>query len=299
MDPRKLREAYFDARQEWLDKPDEIVRFERRYTDLLLDILLGRATDIDIDFSIRPRELLPFWINYPPEQRGRQPTGTATPMLELGEKTLSSHLIAEVYRRMPQVRFPGLPTGGDIRFATEDAYVHLDIKLTGPNDNPNEIVVPPNQVSGDGAGWENDGVVNSSWPVLYNRGGKRGQVSYHFQPKLSPVYILESKPLLCLTFFLKAVYEVGGFGDQPLSYLEFVSVPNGLIMFESYRLASTAGLIIPGKDERSKADSTKRVRIRLDPLSTTAEWRATKVSWRDDRWVKGVRTIPSPPAHDE
>lgn len=276
-----MRDSYFLARQQILDEPKVILDLEQKYMEFLLGVVLDRAERIFLDFSIASQELLPFWKNYPPEQRGRQPTGTATPMLELGEKTLSEHLISEIAERLTDVRFPGLPTGGDIRFSTADAFIHFDIKITGPNDNPNELVVPPNQVSGDGAFWVNDALSNSTWPVYY---GRTGAINYNFQPKLSPIYILDSQPLICLTFFLKAVYTVTRYGIQPLGYFELVCVPNGLLMFASYQLANTTGLIIAGKDDKKKFESTMRIRIRLDPLATIDSWRCIKILPSNRGW---------------
>lgn len=133
-------DQYFSERLRLMQDPDEIVRIEEHYSKILLnDILLTTAENIVRDFSESPYKLLPFWINYPPEQRGNFPTGQSTPWLELGEKTISSNIIRELSFRFNDIMFPGLPTGGDIRFTTENVYVHLDIKLTGPNDNPNEV----------------------------------------------------------------------------------------------------------------------------------------------------------------
>lgn len=164
-------EQYFSERNRLIQDPAEIEKIEEHYAKILLnDIVLPAAENIVRDFSKSSFKLLPFWINYPPEQRGNFPTGQSTPWLELGEKTISSNIIRELSFRFDDIIFPGLPAGGDIRFATDNVYVHLDIKLTGPNDNPNEVVVPPNQVSGDGRDW-NNGVMNSTHPVL---GAKTG-----------------------------------------------------------------------------------------------------------------------------
>ena len=129
---------------------------------------------------------------------------------------------------------PGLPLGGDIRFATSNALIHFDVKLTGPNDRADEIVASPHQISGDGVGWENNGVVNSPATVTGAR------ASMVFQPELPPFYVLNKRPLVCLTYFLKAVYEVKSIGDQPLKYLEVACVPNGLLMFDRTHLAGTS-----------------------------------------------------------
>ncbi|MCW5969855.1 MAG: BglI family type II restriction endonuclease [Blastocatellales bacterium] len=189
--------------------------------------------------------------------------------------------IAQTYS---SVAFPGLPFGGDLRFATDDALVHLDIKMTGPNDNANEIVVPPQQISGDGALWsEADGMQNGPFLV------KGLRASMNFQPKLPPYYVMNGNIRLCLTYFLKGVYEVEGFGVQPLRHLEIACVPNGLLLFDGPKLAQTGELFIPGKDDRSKAEHDKRTRIRLDPLASLGKWRCTKISKVQDVWKTDFR----------
>ena len=279
----ELQNDYFAARNYFLSHLAHIIEVEQALTSIILNnVILEIIDDIYYDFSIRAKKLVPFWIEYPPEQRGRKPKGTAIPLLELGEKTLTSHLLAKLGQNK-SIIYPGLPTGGDIRFATKDVYVHLDIKLTGPNDNPNEIVVPPNQVSGNGISW-NNGIINSVWPVKYIGGKKTGQINYYFQPKLPPLYILEGRPLVCITLFLKAVYSVTDFGIQPLNFFELACVPNGLLMFDGPIYANTEGLIISGKDDKSKAESSRRVRIRLDPLSSIDSWRATKIKSTKSGW---------------
>lgn len=284
-----LSDRYFAQREYYMANLGIVLETERQFTLWLLDeVILKVAAQINKDFSFQAEKLLPFWIEYPPEQRGRKPKGESIPLLELGEKTLVPHLLAAL-GQFSDVSFPGLPTGGDVRFATESAFVHLDIKLTGPNDNPDEIVVPPNQVSGDGVAW-NDGVLNSNWPVKYVSRSRLGQINYRFQPKLPPFYLLDNKPLLCITMFLKAVYSVSEYGIQPLTYFELICVPNGLLMFDGPNLAQTDGLIISGKDDKSKAEHSRRIRIRLDPLSELDSWRAIKINLDNDLWLSSSRS---------
>lgn len=204
---------------------------------------MATVADIYKDFC-QAKDLKPFWVNYPPLQRGRAPSGASIPWGEVGEKTISARLIREISLKDPSIKYPGLPLGGDIRFATSEAYIHFDLKLTGPNDIAHEIVASPHQIAGDGRYW-NNGVVNS--PVNVN--GTKAKMD--FQPELPPFYVLEDQVLLCLTYFLKAVYTVQDVGDQPLHYLELVCVPNGLILFDGPNYSQTRGLLIPGKDEKN------------------------------------------------
>lgn len=252
-----------------------ILGVEQEYTSLLTQVTLSAAKEIQKDFS-DSFELKPFWFNYAPRQRGRLPTGTAIPWGELGEKTIITRIIRSLIQEKPCVHHPGLPIGGDFRFATEDALVHFDVKLTGPNDNPNEIVASSYQISGDGNTW-NDGVLNTSFQVE----GKRS--SMVFQPQLAPFYVLQGTVLVCLTFFLKAVYTVHDLGNQPITHLELVCIPNGLLLFDGPKYALVQGLLIPGKDDKT-IKREKRVRVRLDPLATIAKWRCTRIVLVKEEW---------------
>lgn len=279
-----LKDKYFSEREKLIHSPEQIIKIEEEFTSFLLNkVLLPSSENIYHDFSDRPKQLIPFWKNYPPEQRGRQPIGNSIPWLELGEKTTTSNLIAKLSSEISDLTFAGLPTGGDIRFTTGNIFVHLDIKLTGPNDNPNEVVVPPNQVSGDGLIWD-EGVKNSSYPIRYLTGENKGQVNYNFQPKLPPLYFMDNKPLICLTYFLETVYDVIDFGVHPLKHLELSCVPNGLIMFDTFKYCETPGLLIAGKDDNTKAEDTKRIRVRLDPLGKIASWRSVILTRMNDSW---------------
>jgi hypothetical protein len=243
----------------------------------LVDIALRAANDMYTDFG-RANDLLPFWRDYPPRQRGRSPKGTSIPWSEVGGKSLSSNLIRAISKAEPNISFPGLPFGGDVRFATNDSIIHFDVKMTGPNDNPDEIVAPPQQISGDGGLW-GTGLMNNSFLVK----GERRSIT--FQPKLPPFYVLEGTERLCLTYFLKVVYTVTGIGVQPLHYLEVACVPNGLLLFDGPKYATTPGLLIPGKDTQITPENVKRTRVRLAPLaSLNGQWRCQKIVSENDTW---------------
>jgi hypothetical protein len=268
-------EEYRELRERLLaGEGEKILSIERQYMDLLLRASERAAPRIYRDYE-RAAAYLPFWMNYAPKQRGRQPTGESIPWGEVGETTLSANMVKAILEEFPEITFPGLPFGGDIRFATGEALVHLDTKSTGPNDNPDELVVSPYQVSGDGVGWDEKGLINSKVLVRGSRG------SMEFQPELPPFYMEGDQVLVCLTYFLKAVYTVESLGMQPLDYLELACVPNGLLVFEGRRYFDTAGLFIPGKDVKSHPH--KRTRIRLDPLASIADWRCVRIYLEDGR----------------
>ncbi|MEO8611644.1 MAG: BglI family type II restriction endonuclease [Chloroflexota bacterium] len=271
IEPAITEAEYHKLRQELLASPEKIIALEEKYMGFLQNVVADAATRIYLDFS-KAAALLPFWKNYPPIQRGRAPTGTSIPWSEVGETAIGANILRALVLRDPNVTFPGLPSGADIRFATPDALIHFDVKVTGPNDRADEVVASPNQISGDGVKW-NDGVVNSPVSVSGDR------ATMIFQPELPPFYIIEQEVILCLTYFLKGVYEVEGLGHQPLTKLELISVPNGLLAFDSLQYGSRRGLFIPGKDEKNHPK--KRVRVRMIPLSGIASWRRVTVWERE------------------
>ena len=253
--------------------------------DFLVGVTLAAAARLESDFG-RANDLLPFWRNYPPKQRGRAPSGTSIPWSEVGEKSLSSNLLRAILEKDPTITFPGLPFGGDVRFANAEALIHFDVKLTGPNDRADEVVAPPQQLSGDGAKWQN-GITNTPFAVT----GTRANMSFY--PKLPPFYVLDGSIRLCLTYFLKAVYTVQEYGVQPLHYLEVACVPNGLLLFDGPVYARTPGLLIPGKDDQTKPPEDKRVRVRLNPLATIQQgWRCRQIVLRDNAWQITPCTLP-------
>jgi hypothetical protein len=264
------KNEYFTHRTQLQQNLADLLRLEQDYMHFLVKVVLSVAPALHTDFS-RSRDLVPCWISYPPKQRGRAPVGDSQPWSEVGEKSLSFNLLRAIAQQRDDVTFPGLPFGADVRFATNDAMVHFDVKLTGPRDNVDEVVAPPQQISGDGADWDK-GMVNSAFRVQ----GARS--SFNFQPKLPPFYVLDNRVLPCLTFFLKAVYSLQGLGEQPLEYLEIACVPNGLLLFDGPVYARTEGLLIPGKDDQSVQESDKRTRVRLYPLASLGGgWRCRKI----------------------
>ena len=181
-----LTEAgYFSIRSELISNElTHIVAIERQYMDFLVDVTLRAADSIHTDFC-QVTELMPFWVNYPPRQRGRAPSGASIPWSEVGEKAISQNLVRALTLEDTSITFPGLPLGGDIRFATNDALIHFDVKLTGPNDRADEIVASPHQISGDGVRWENNGVVNSPATVTGTR------AEYDFPARTSAFLCIE------------------------------------------------------------------------------------------------------------
>ncbi len=261
---------YFDIRSKMIDI-NAILELEQQNLYLLAEALNQVAPEIKRDFD-SAYELLPFWINYPPLDRGRASSGTAIPWQEIGETTIRPYLYQLLPQLYGEVRYPGLPSGADIRFMTPNAMIHLDIKLTGPNDHPNEVVASPNQISGDGDMWQNGAPANN--PVLIT--GQRRTM--FFQPELMPFYVFEGQVRLCLTFFLKVIYGVEQRGQQMLQKIDLAISPNGLLAFVGPNYNATyPGLFIPGKDILGKPK--KRVRVRLNHLKALHSWRLVSISF--------------------
>lgn len=274
--------AYESARQSLLNDLSKIVTLEQECMDLLFKILEEQALNIREDYD-KAIAIQDYWFRYPPEQRGRKPTGDAFPWGEVGEKVIEGYIYSSIYRYFQNVRFVGLPYGHDVRFKTDKAFIQIDIKSTGPNDNADEVVCSRNQVSGDGLYNDEFGVYNSPFTVI----GK-GSKSMEFQPELPPFYIIDANILPTLTYYLKCVYLVKKPGDQPLTYLELICVPNGLLMFDGPKYASSIkGLLAIGKDEQKT--KRKRTRIKLRPLINQDRWRCKQIIYSTDSFTVASR----------
>jgi len=267
---------------------------EKRYMAFLQELILKAADRIRADFN-KVNELRPFWTNYQPRQRGRSPLGNSIPWLEVAEKTVSTHLIqALTLENLTDLAYPGLPLGGDVRFTTGEVLIHFDIKATGPNDNPGEVVASPFQISGDGKLWDGDGFMNSAVNVPRRTLTKAPMI---FRPALPPFYLLAGLRLICLTYFLKVNYLRTSSGEQVLDYLELASVPNGLLLFDGPEYhQNIKGLLIAGKDDKTVQDGNRRVRVRFAPLATVGDWqRCVQVKWNREKgqWEAKPRPMTS------
>lgn len=255
-------------RQQLISTPQSISILEKEYFDVILKGLIENYIDIEKDFN-ETSSIRLFWEKYAPRQRGRKPRCDAYPWGEVGEKVLDAYIYKIICSAFPDARFVGLPYGHDIRFVTKDAFIHIDIKSTGPTDNTDEVVASPNQVSGDGYFVDEEGVHNNLIEIL---GPSK---TSEFRPELPPFYIINGTSKITLTYYLKCVYDVVKIGHQPLNYIELISVPNGILMFDTLMLYKTKGLLTPGKDILKS--SHKRTRIKLNPLSRLNKWRCVKV----------------------
>lgn len=246
-----------------------MIEIEKRNFERIVGGITSRIKSITQDFDTA-NELRPFWGSYPPKQRGRKPSGDSVPWGEVGEKVLEGHFYHMLPSMFDSIRYVGLPFGHDIRFVTDEAFIHIDVKSTGPNDDLDEVVASPNQVTGDAAVMDAGTIFNTRQVVV----GKQAQME--FQPELPPFYVINEKVLPCITMYLKIAYGVDG-TRQPLKYVEAVCVPSGLLLFAGPEYAHRIPqLLIPGKDD--KTVETKRTRIRLNPLSQLRPWACIQIS---------------------
>lgn len=267
-----MKSQYQTALKNFQINKDHILEVEKKWMKLITDFLLKEKEKIKKDYD-SASVLQAFWSAYPPSQRGRGWIGDAFPWGEVGEKLLEGYLYS--FSKDFDARFVGLPFGHDVRFLVPEAFIHIDVKSTGPRDRTDEVVVSPNQVSGDGHKFSAQGIQNS--PVMVSGARKK----MLFQPELPPIYCLDGNSYLTLTFYIKCVYRVEPNRAQPLDYLEVICVPNGIIMFgdaTSY-FQTVPGLFTPGKDETTAKH--KRTRIKLSPLMKKSPWRCSRIYFNE------------------
>ncbi len=170
----ELFKNYNNAREHFITHHKQLTALENYFSDVLRTVVSSSLSDIVNDYN-EASCLYPFWQNYPPDERGRQPRGDQYPWIEVGEHTIGGKLPRLLEKFGFAIRDTGLPTGPDNRFVlrhrdigkclenyTDSAWLFVDIKSVGPRDDFNNTVLSHNQVSGDGR-WENalDGMKNS------------------------------------------------------------------------------------------------------------------------------------------
>lgn len=239
--------------------------------------------------------LFPFWQNYPPEERGRAPIGDQYPWIEVGEHSVGSRLGRELSKRF-EVRDMGFPTGADQRFVlssdkiaeltrglTDSVWLLADIKSVGPRDDQDHAVMSHNQISGSG-GWNtpSQGVVNEPMLAVGQR------ASHDFYPAIPPLVVsADLKPIPTITMAVKPVYDMlrtqenNAWGGQPLSRIDTVTIPNGLLLTQNPNyLKQFPGLLFPGKDDKGKDPRKLRARVSFKMLRQLGSWRyQTIANW--------------------
>lgn len=293
---QKQFKAYNRARNHFVENPSALIALEKFLTNQLVSIIQANIGGITEDYN-EASYLYPFWENYPPDDRGRQPIKDQYPWIEVGEHAIGSKLPRLLHQSF-QVRDTGLSTGADQRFVltddtiasatqgfTKSAWLFIDIKSVGPRDDQDHTVMSHNQVSGDGI-WANllDGVTNTTLTATGTR------TSHEFYASLPPIFVLSDDTIAPLVMMaLKPVYKmlpasIDGVRNegQPLERIDIACIPNGLLLTQQPNyLGLYKGLLFPGKDDKIKDPRKLRARVSFRILKHIAAWR--------------VQTIKAPP----
>ena len=162
---------YQKSKEYFLNNPDKLINLERSMTDHLVEIISDNIQSLREDYD-EASYLYPFWSNYPPEDRGRDPVGDQIPWIEVGEHSIGEN-VSRILFKYATIREVGLPSGPDNRFVvksdfiqqstnfTDCAMLFMDIKSVGPRDDADHIVLSPYQASGDGI-WTNKELKSST-----------------------------------------------------------------------------------------------------------------------------------------
>lgn len=279
-------ELYNKARQHFIKNPHELINIEKYIVSLVNQTILDNFNEIKRDYN-EASYLYPFWGEYQPVKRGRDPRGDQVPWIEVGE-----HAVGEKLKRFISNKFliaeVGIPSGADDRFIlkseeitnitkgyTDSVFLFLDIKSVGPRDNFDHTVLSPYQVSGDGE-WTDPqkNLKNSTMMAI----GKRAR--HRFYPAISPIYVLSNEIIApTIHLFVKPVYKMlhlennDAYG-QPLDSIINVCVPNGLLLTQNPNyLSQYPGLFYPGKDDAGKDPLKIRVRVSFEILRHIGKWR--------------------------
>jgi len=289
---RKIQfEIYNKARQYFIDNYEQLINLEKYISDTVYDVIKQNLGDITQDFN-ECSYLYPFWQNYPPEKRGRQPRGDQYPWLEVGEHVFSSKL-PRLLNNNFRIRDVGSPTGADLRLVvsnddmkgitkgfTEYCWLLLDIKSVGPRDDQEHTVMSHNQISGNGK-WETltSGVKNN---VMKATGRL---VTHDFHSSASPIYVL-SDGSICpvIHIVVKPVYGMLTLDNpkndagQPLRRITVIAIPNGLLLEEKPNyLRKYPSFLFPGNDDKTKDPLPVRCRVSFPILVSIADWRVRDI----------------------
>lgn len=302
-DHRQMQfEKYNRARTTLIDKPGYLLKLEEYFATFIKGLLETNLREIVSDYN-EASYLYPFWQNYPPDERGREPRGDQVPWIEVGEHAIGDKL-ARLLSEQFRVRDVGLPAGSDKRFVlsggdieiltdgfTDSIWLFVDIKSVGPRDDSDHTVLSHNQVSGNGLWTDlNAGVMNTIITA-------RGKNTHHaFYCSIPPVYVLSDGTVAPVVIMaLKPVYRMLNrtasadatkkgkivSSGQPLSRITVVVVPNGLLLMENpgyLNMNEYTNLFFPGKDDEKKNPRKKRSRIQFKLLRQIADWRVSDVS---------------------
>ncbi|MFN5972154.1 MAG: BglI family type II restriction endonuclease [Microcystis sp.] len=80
-------QLYNSARNYFIASPNTLIELERFLTNHIVSLVKSNLAEIKNDYN-EASYLYPFWENYPPGDRGRQPIMDQYPWLEVGEHTI-------------------------------------------------------------------------------------------------------------------------------------------------------------------------------------------------------------------
>lgn len=279
---------YNEAKNYFLANPSRLIELENFLMNEILHFIDLKKPEIIRDYN-EASYLYPFWKNYPPEDRGRAPTGEQIPWIEVGEQVFGNKL-SRYFANNFCVKDSGLPSGSDDRCIiaserirsildiSDSAWVFVDIKSAGPRDNYDHAVMSPYQVSGSGD-WTKiqEGVHNSPIRAC-------GKIAQHnFLCSLSPIYVLSDGTVAPLVnFVIKPVYKMQMLGEknigQPLDEIKVACIPNGLLLTASPAYLKTyPDLFYPGKDDHKKNPNKARARVSFELLREINPWRVKEI----------------------
>jgi hypothetical protein len=286
--------AYNKARDYFIRNWNELVEIEKYTHSLIKQAVVENLAEIRRDYD-EASFLYPFWQKYQPLKRGRSPRGDQSPWIEVGEHSVGFKL-ARILSNRVVIREVGLPSGTDQRFVfqseelgrrcriTKQAMLFMDVKSAGPRDEADHTVLSTYQVSGDGF-WksQNEGVENS---VMTARGST---ATHPFHCALPPLYILSDNTVApTVSVFIKPVYRMLSLNSadqpgfklgQPLQQIVIATLPNGLLLTKKPNyLAKHPGLLYPGKDDKTKAETKLRARVSFEILRKINPWRVDTIS---------------------
>lgn len=275
---------YNEARIFFVNNAESLIQIEQFCMELLSNFMIKNHDEIQRDYN-EASFLYPFWQNYPPEDRGRQPKGDQFPWIEIGEHVFCpklSRFLSASFR----VRDTGIPTGPDDRYIisgekirsilkiTDALWLFIDIKSVGPRDDQDHAVMSHNQISGNGKWTEKDfGIINDTMIA------KGQRVSHPFYCAIPPLFVLSNGTVApVIHIVLKPVYKMLGLTSgekgQPLGRVSLVSIPNGILLTENPNYLHTyPGLLFPGKDDKEKDPRKVRARVSFEILRQIAAWR--------------------------
>jgi len=287
-----MHKQYIKARDYYVLNFERLLKAEEFMTHSIAGFLSTNIEEISADYN-EASCLYPFWKNYPPEDRGRQPIGDQFPWIEVGEHVFPPKINRFLTSRF-RTRDCGLPGGPDQRVVltdnslreilgiTDSLWLFLDVKSVGPRDDQPHAVMSHNQISGDGI-WTapSEGVKNTR---LIAKGIR---TEHDFWCAMPPIYVLSNGTILpVIHIVIKVVYgmPVINNGDssntgQPLERVTVVCIPNGVLLtMNPGYINQYPTLLFPGKDDKRKNPRKLRARISFPLLAKLDSWRVLEIN---------------------